>query len=387
MEFSGVENLVEPNSKLKNTPLVNEHIRLGAVMVPFNGWNMPVQYTNVTDEHLATRFNAGIFDTSHMGELIVSGESSEEFLQKMVTNDISRLREESSCYSFMCYENGNVIDDLFIYKIAENEFFIVVNSSTIEKDFEWLTRHKANGIELKNISNDTAKIDLQGPKAKDTMQKLTDFSLSKIKRFECQRVKLEGVEDSVLISRTGYTGEDGFEIYFNPESAVFIWNSILAAGKEFGIKPCGLGARDTLRIEACYSLYGHELSESLSPIEAGLGFAVKFNKDFIGKDALQHQKNNGTGKKLVCFEMIDKAVPRENYGIIANNEKAGYVSSGTFSPLFKRGIGMGYIRSDLAYAGNEVLIQIRGKEYKAVIVERPFYKYHGGNNGVHEQNP
>lgn len=369
----------QPNNRLKNTPLVGEHLKLGAVMVPFGGWNMPVQYTNVIDEHTTTRNRVGIFDISHMGEFLVSGDDSEKFLQGLVTNDISKLEINQACYNCLCYENGTVIDDLFVYRLGGKKFFVVVNGSTIEKDFNWLAKHRTGNVRLDNISDDTGKIDVQGPKAQDTMQKLTGFDLNEIKRFRCEKINVHGIDEQIMISRTGYTGEDGFELYFSPGNAVFIWNSLLKAGGEFGIKPCGLGARDTLRVEACYSLYGHEINENLTPIEAGLGFVVKFNKDFIGKGMLQFQKSNGTEKKLICFEMIDKSVPREKYQILVNREEAGFVSSGTFSPTFKKGIGMGYIKSDLSNIGGEIAILIRGKEYKGVIVKRPFYKYKGGN--------
>lgn len=365
----------------KCTPLFKEHIKLGAAMVDFSGWYMPVQYTNVIEEHLAVRNNVGIFDVCHMGEFIVSGSGSLEFLQHMATNDISKLELNQACYNCMCNESGNVIDDLFIYKLKEDEFFVVVNAGTIEKDFNWLLKHKPSGIELKNISEQTAKIDVQGPYAEALMQTLTSFCLEGIKRFSCSRIKLNFMNEELLISRTGYTGEDGFELYLNPEHASLVWNRLIEAGSVFNIKPCGLGARDTLRIESCYSLYGHEINENTTPIEAGLGFAVKFAKDFIGRDVLEKQKAYGAEKKLVCFEMIDKSVPRESYDIIIDNKKIGYVTSGTYSPLFRKGIGMGYIESaesDLCNVGNEICILIRGKQYKAVIVERPFYKFRGG---------
>ncbi|MBI2654105.1 glycine cleavage system aminomethyltransferase GcvT [Candidatus Woesearchaeota archaeon] len=368
---------MSPN-EIKNTPLVNEHIKLGASMVPFGGWNMPVQYTNVIEEHLATRNNAGIFDICHMGEFVVSGNNSEEFLQKLVTNDIGKLEIKQACYNCLCYENGTVVDDLFVYKLDNKQYFIVVNASTTEKDFNWFANHKMDNVDLMNISDNIGKIDVQGPFANDTMQKLTDFDLNEIKRFRCEKISVKDIDEQILISRTGYTGEDGFELFFSPRNSVTMWNNLLEAGKEFGIKPCGLGARDTLRIEACYSLYGHEINENLTPIEAGLGFVVKLNKDFIGKEVLQAQKNNGTGKKLVCFEMIDKSIPRENYPILVDNENVGFVSSGTFSPTFKKGLGMAYIKSDLYNVGGEISVLIRGKEYKGVIVERPFYKYKGG---------
>jgi aminomethyltransferase len=368
------------NTGLKNTPLLNEHIKLGATMVPFGGWNMPVQYTNVINEHNATRTKAGIFDICHMGEFIVMGPDSQAFLQKIVTNDISKLEISQACYNCMCKEDGTVIDDLFVYKLADDEFFVVVNASTIEKDFSWLTRHKHGRVEIKNLSEDIGKIDLQGPNSQEILQKLTDYDLGTLKRFRAARITFNGISEQILISRTGYTGEDGFEIYFSPKDAAYIWNSLLTEGKDLGITPCGLGARDTLRLEACYSLYGHEINEKLTPMEAGLGFAVKLAKDFIGKEVLQKQKENGTEKKLICFEMVEKSIPRENYPLLVNGEEVGFVTSGTFSPTFRKGLGMAYIRSDLSQLGNEVSILIRGKEYKGAIVERPFYKFKGGKS-------
>ena len=369
---------MESNENLKRTPLYEEHLKLNAKMVPFSGWEMPVQYSNVIDEHMATRENAGLFDISHMGEYLFTGPKALDFLQKMVTNDIAKLEDKQACYNCLCYENGTVVDDLFIYKLKENEYFIVVNGGTIEKDFNWFLKHKIDGVNLKNISDDIAKIDIQGPKAQQVVQKLTGFDLNKIKRFFSEKIRFKGIDEEVMISRTGYTGEDGFETFFSPKYASFFWNKILEAGKEFGIKPCGLGARDTLRVEACYSLYGHELNESITPIEAGLSFVVKFNKDFIGKKILQKQKEEGTEKKLICFEMTERAVPREHYPIFYNSYEAGFVSSGTFSPLFKKGIGMGFVKPELSDTGNKISIEIRGKDYKAVVVDRPIYKYRGG---------
>ena len=369
---------MENDENLKRTPLYPQHVKLGAKMVPFAGWEMPVQYSNVIEEHMATRENAGLFDISHMGEYLFTGPRALDFLQKMVTNDISKLEDKQACYNCLCYENGTVVDDLFIYKLRENEYFIVVNGGTIEKDFNWFMKHKIDGVNLKNISDDIAKIDIQGPKAQQVVQKLTDFDLNKIERFFSEKIKFKGVDEDVMISRTGYTGEDGFETFFHPKYASFFWNKLLEAGKEFGIKPCGLGARDTLRVEACYSLYGHELNESITPIEAGLNFVVKFNKDFVGREVLQKQKKEGAEKKLICFEMVDRAVPRDHYPIFYNGYEAGFVSSGTFSPLFKKGIGMGFVKPELSNTGNKISIEIRGKDYKAVVVDRPIYKYRGG---------
>ena len=425
---------------LKKTPLSSVHEKLRAAMVEFGGWYMPVQYTNVIDEHLATRQRVGLFDICHMGEFEIKGENSLSFLQKILTNDVSRLEEDKAMYTVMCYEDGGCVDDLFVYKLKD-KYMLVVNAENIGKDFEWLNKNKIGGVEIKNISDETAKLDIQGPDSENALQKLTDANLSEIKRFHCKEILLNNV--SMLISRTGYTGEDGFEIYFSSEKAVEMWDKILEAGREFGIKPIGLGARDTLRLEAGYSLYGHEINEKLNPIEAGIGFVVKLNKDFIGKEFLQKQAEEGTQKKLFCFEMIDRCVPRENYkifdmseittsklrassrseggisecrkssiqenqdfqypsgisehaqkcltflthaqkhapsfssGSVFYKEEIGFVTSGTFSPTFKKGIGMGYVKTGLKKIGDGIMVKIRDKLYRAKIVERPFYKYAG----------
>jgi aminomethyltransferase len=359
---------------LKKTPLSEAHARLNAKMVGFSGWYMPVQYTNVIDEHITTRTKVGIFDTSHMGELVVSGKNSFDFLQKIVTKDITKLERGKAFYTAMCYENGCCVDDLFVYNIGNREYMLVVNAGNIEKDFGWLMEHKAGDVVIKNISEETAKLDVQGPYAEKTLQKLTSFDLSKLRRFYAAKIELGNIK--TLISRTGYTAEDGFEIYFESSKAEGMWDRILEAGKGYGIKPIGLGARDTLRIEACYSLYGHELSDNSTPIEAGIEFVVKFNKHFIGYEALKRQKEKGTEKKLFCFEMIDKGIPRENYKIFGNGREIGFVTSGTYSPTFKKGVGMGYLR-EFKKIGDEICIGIRGKQYKARIAERPFYRYAG----------
>ena len=358
---------------LKKTPLSGVHEKLGATMVEFGGWYMPVQYTNVIDEHLTTRKKVGLFDICHMGEFEITGENSLTFLQKILTNDISNLKVGKARYSVMCYEDGGCVDDLFVYKLND-KYMLVINAGNIDKDLEWLNKNKVEGVEIKNISDETAKLDIQGPDSEAVLRKLTDANLSEIKRFYCNEILLNGV--SILVSRTGYTGEDGFEIYFNSEKAVEVWDKVLEAGRELGIKPIGLGARDTLRLEASYSLYGHEINEKLNPIEAGIGFVVKFNKDFIGRKALQKQAEGGTGKGLFCFEMIDRCVPREHYKIFDNGE-IGFVTSGTFSPTFKKGIGMGYIKTGLKQIGDEIMVKIRDRLYRARIVEKPFYKYTG----------
>lgn len=357
----------------KKTPLSEIHESLGATMVDFAGWYMPVQYTNVIEEHSATRQKAGLFDICHMGEFEVSGKNAFIFLQKVLTNDISTLQDNFSRYALMCNDNGGVVDDLFVYKLG-NKYMLVVNASNIEKDLSWLRKHNSEGVALRDISSETAKLDIQGPYSEKTLQKLTASDLSGLSRFCCRNIILNGTE--TLISRTGYTAEDGFEIYFSSEKAVDVWNAILDAGAEFGIRPVGLGARDTLRQEACYSLYGHELDEDTTPYEAGIGFAVKLNKDFIGKAALKRQVEYGTRKALVCFEMVERAVPREHYKVFDNDTEIGIVSSGTFSPTFKKGLGMAYVKPGIKDI-NKIDIEIRGKRYKALTVRRPFYSYAG----------
>lgn len=347
-------------------------------MVDFTGWCMPVQYTNVIEEHTTTRTKAGLFDICHMGEFIVKGPDSVSFLQKLLTNDLNKLYPGKAIYSLMCCEKGTVMDDLFIYQLKENEFMIVVNAGTIEKDFNWLEKHSSGfDVEIKNISEQTGKLDLQGPLAEKILRKLTDAAFPE--RFHFIEAEIIGIK--TLISRTGYTGEDGFELYFPIEESEKIWNKLLEAGKDDGLKPIGLGARDTLRIEACYPLYGHEMNETITPIEANFGWAVKLDKDFIGKQILKKQKEQGTGRILVSFEMIDKGIPREHYDVFANNEnneQIGYVTSGTFSPTFRKPLGMALIKTPFSQIGNKIKIKIRGKFYTALIVKKPFYKYNGG---------
>ena len=359
---------------LKKTLLANIHEKLGAKMVDFCGWYMPVQYTGVIDEHTTTRTKAGLFDICHMGEFIVKGPDAIQFLQKILTNDLKKLYLGKALYSLMCYENGTTIDDLFVYQLKENEFMIVVNSLKIDEDFEWMKKHSAEfNVEIKNISEQTGKLDLQGPLAEKILKKLTDISFPE--RFHFTEADI-GIK--TLFSRTGYTGEDGFELYFPIEESEKIWNKLLDAGKDEGLKPIGLGARDTLRIEACYPLYGYELNETITPIESNKGWAVNLEKDFIGHLILKKQKEQGTDRILVTFEMVDRGIPREHYDVFTNNEKIGYVTSGTFSPTFKKPLGMALIKTSFSQIGNKIKIKIRDKFYSAVIVEKPFYKYKGG---------
>jgi aminomethyltransferase len=363
---------------LKKTPLSEVHEKLGAKMVEFGGWWMPVQYTNVIDEHITTRTKAGLFDICHMGEFEIRGKDSLELIQKMVTNDISKLADGKATYAIMCYDNGTVVDDLFIYRFSEERYMLVVNAGNIDKDFDWIRKHsKGFDVRLDNISGKTAKLDVQGPRAGEILQGLTSAGLKSLKRFFFVEDEVGGVK--AVISRTGYTAEDGFELYFDSNFAEQLWNRLLDAGRKFGMKPAGLGARDTLRIEACYSLYGHEINENITPVEAGLSWLVKPDKgNFIGKSVLEKQLRNGTERTLVCFEMTEHAIPREHYDIVNGGVKIGFVTSGTFSPTFRKGIGMGLVTKEFAGLGQEIEIAIRDKNYKAKIVKRPFYEYKGG---------
>lgn len=360
---------------LKRTPLFSVYAEYGAKTIDFGGWELPVQFSSIKEEHEAVRTRAGLFDVSHMGEFEVKGKDSLAFLQKMMTNDVAKLADGRAQYALMCYENGGTIDDLLIYKKADDHYWLVVNAANIEKDFNWLQEHLFGDVELTNISHEIAQLALQGPLAEHVLQKLTDADLSSLKFFTFQDgVDLQGVK--ALVSRTGYTGEDGFEIYCAADDAVKLWHAILEAGQEDGVLPCGLGARDTLRFEACLPLYGQELSQDITPIEAGLGFAVKTNKeaDFFGKAVLQKQKEEGTSRKLVGIEMIDKGIPRHGYEVLAEGERIGVVTTGTQSPLTKRNIGLALIKTEFANLDTVLDVEIRGKRLKAKVVATPFYK-------------
>ncbi|SFA44988.1 aminomethyltransferase [Parageobacillus thermantarcticus] len=360
---------------LKRTPLFAVYERYGAKTIDFGGWELPVQFSSIKEEHEAVRTRAGLFDVSHMGEFVVKGNDSLSFLQKMMTNDVAKLKDGRAQYTLMCYEDGGTVDDLLIYKKAEGHYLLVVNAANIEKDFAWLNEHLVGDVELANISQEIAQLALQGPLAEQVLQKLTNTELSAIRFFSFQdEVSMNGIK--TLVSRTGYTGEDGFEIYCRAEDAIALWEAILEAGKEEGVLPCGLGARDTLRFEAALPLYGQELSKDITPIEAGLGFAVKTNKDadFIGKDVLKKQKEEGTARKLAGIEMMDKGIPRHGYKVFANGEEIGFITTGTQSPTLKKNIGLALIKSEFTEVNTEVEIEIRGKRLKAKVVTTPFYK-------------
>ena len=363
-------------TELKRTPLFEVYKEYGGKTIDFGGWELPVQFSSIKEEHEAVRTRAGLFDVSHMGEVIVTGPDSLNYLQKMLTNDISKIKNGGAQYNAMCYENGGTVDDLLVYKLEDNHYLLVVNASNIDKDYKWLEDHLEGNVTIENLSEKMAQLALQGPVAEKVLQKLSvDSDLSGIGFFKFQQeVKLNG--KVALVSRTGYTGEDGFEVYCDSSVAVELWKAILSAGEEEGVIPCGLGARDTLRFEATLALYGQELSPEITPLEAGIGFAVKLNKeaDFIGKEALKQQKEKGASRKLVGIEMIDRGIPRHGYPVYKGEELIGEVTTGTQSPSLKRNIGLVLIKKEHAVLDFELEVEIRGKRLKAKVVSTPFYK-------------
>lgn len=345
-------------------------------MVPFAGWEMPVQYKGVIEEHLTVRSAVGIFDVSHMGEIEVSGKKAHAFVQRIATNDVDRVVDGQCQYTLLCYPDGGVVDDTIVYRFGSERFLFCVNASNAGKVFDWFKKNNTEGALIEDQSANYAQIALQGPNAADVLAPLLDVKTSEIKHFHFVMALVAGAE--AMVSRTGYTGEDGFEIYLEPSDAVKVWGALLKAGGPYGIAPIGLGARDTLRLEMGYPLYGHELSEKLTPIEAGLKKYVRLDKkDFIGRDALKRQTEHGTDKALVGFKMIDPGIPRESYEIRRNGEKAGWVTSGTMSPSLKKGIGMGYVDAG-GKGGNTPFdagleIVIRNRQAKAAACRPPFY--------------
>jgi aminomethyltransferase len=365
-----------PATTLKRTPLYEVHKALGARLVEFGGWEMPVQYSGILEEHRAVRERAGLFDVSHMGEFRVEGVGALAFLQALVPNDVSRLAENQALYSQICRPDGGTLDDLLIYRRGEGNYMVVVNAGTMPKDWGWFTSQAAgrDDVMLTNISDETALLALQGPFAPQILQPLTDTSLSEIGYYHSRPGAVAGIE--CLISRTGYTGEDGFELYCASASVATLWNTLLEAGRLSGLLPAGLGARDTLRLEAGYCLYDHELTEEITPLEAGLGWSVKLNKeaDFIGKQALVEEKANGLRRKLAGIELRERGVPRAGYPIVKDGERIGTVTSGTMCPTLGRAAAMGYVPPAVAQIGTEIDIDVRGKLLSAVIVPLPFYK-------------
>ncbi|MFT8319442.1 MAG: glycine cleavage system aminomethyltransferase GcvT [Bacillus sp. (in: firmicutes)] len=360
----------------KRTPLYDLYKQYGGKIIDFGGWDLPVQFSSIKEEHEAVRTKVGLFDVSHMGEIEVKGKRSLAYLQKILTNDVSKINDGGAQYSAMCYENGGTVDDLLTYKLADNHYLLIVNASNIEKDFAWMKKHVIDQVELVNLSEDYAQLALQGPLAEAVIKKMNDqIDTAAIGYFQFQQKQLLAGKE-VLLSRTGYTGEDGFEVYCNSEDAAFLWKEIVAAGKEFGLLPCGLGARDTLRFEATLALYGQELSADISPLEAGIAFAVKLNKeaDFIGKATLKEQKENGVPRKLAGIEMLDRGIPRHGYKVYANGEEIGEVTTGTQSPTLKKNIGLALLKKEYAVLDQEIDVEIRGKLVKAKVVATPFYK-------------
>jgi len=355
-----------------DTALINKHIGLNAKMVPFAGYNMPLQYSGLTDEHIAVRSNVGVFDVSHMGEFIVEGEGSLEFLQYVTSNDVSKLYIGKVQYS--CLPNGHngIVDDLLIYQLSENKYMLVVNASNIEKDWNWLMKYKPENVEMTDISGSTSLLAVQGPKALDVIKDLTSLNLEEMQYYTFLEGIIAGIND-VLISTTGYTGSGGFEIYVNNENAEKIWDAIFDAGRQIDIKPAGLAARDTLRLEMGFCLYGNDIDDNTSPIEAGLGWVTKFSKEFLGSDMLKKQKEEGVSRKLVGFELTERGIPRQGYLIKdQTGEEIGKVTSGTMAPSLQKAIGLGYVKRDFSAIGSTIYIEIRNKQIPASVVTLPF---------------
>ena len=359
---------------MKSTALTEKHIALGAKMVPFAGYSMPVQYEGVTIEHETVRNGVGVFDVSHMGEFILKGENALKLIQKFSSNDASKMHDGKAQYSCMPNGKGGIVDDLIIYRINENEYFLVVNASNIEKDWNWISAQNNLGVEMTNVSDDYCLLAIQGPQAAEAMQSLTSVDLSNMTYYTFEHNKFAGI-DNVMISATGYTGSGGFEIYVRNEDARELWEKVFLAGKSFGVKPIGLAARDTLRLEMGFCLYGNDITDETSPLEAGLGWITKFSKDFVDCDFLKNQKEAGVTKKLVAFEMIDRGIPRKDYEIHdREGNKIGIVTSGTMSPSMKKGIGLGYVNLPHNQIDSDIFISVRNKSLKAKVVKAPFYK-------------
>ncbi|GAA4232417.1 glycine cleavage system aminomethyltransferase GcvT [Postechiella marina] len=359
---------------MKNTALTETHQALGAKMVPFAGYNMPVQYEGVNVEHETVRNAVGVFDVSHMGEFLIEGEHALSLIQKVSSNDASKLTIGKAQYSCLPNNDGGIVDDLIIYKIKENTYLLVVNASNIDKDWNWIQSKNDVGAKMKNLSEDYSLLAIQGPKAIAAMQSITSHDLSAIKFYNFVVGDFAGIEN-VIISATGYTGSGGFEIYCKNSEVKQIWDNVFKAGANFGIKPIGLAARDTLRLEMGYCLYGNDIDDSTSPIEAGLGWITKFTKDFTNSEALKAEKERGVSRKLIAFQMEERAIPRHGYDIVDDNgNKIGQVTSGTMSPSLSKGIGLGYVPTVFADVNSKINIQVRKKTIPATVVKLPFYK-------------
>lgn len=361
-------------NQLKLTALTDIHSQLGAKMVPFAGYLMPVSYEGINAEHETVRNGVGVFDVSHMGEFILKGQDALDLIQRVTSNDASKLIDKKVQYSCLPNDKGGIVDDLLVYRIDEKTYMLVVNASNIDKDWDWIQKYNTKGVEMHNISDKTSLLAVQGPKAVDVLQQLTDMDLRNMEYYTFDKGKFAGI-DNVLVSATGYTGAGGFEVYFENKDAEHIWNKIFEAGKAYGIKPIGLGARDTLRLEMGFCLYGNDIDDTTSPIEAGLGWITKFTKEFTNSAALKVQKENGVNRKLVGFEMIDRGIPRHDYDVKnVSGEVIGKVTSGTQSPSLQKAIGMAYVKPEYAREGAEIFIPVRDKALKAKVVKIPFYK-------------
>jgi aminomethyltransferase len=361
---------------VKRTPFSEYHEKAGAKMVAFAGYYMPVQYKGITEEHLAVRQNVGMFDLSHMGEFEITGKDALAFLQKTTTNNVAALKPGEIQYNCMTYDDGGIVDDLLVYRM-EDRYFLVVNAANIDKDFEWLSGHLEGDVRLVNRSDDFGLLAIQGPNAEKVMARMTSYNLADLPYYHHVTTEVAGVK--LMFSRTGYTGEDGFELYIPPQHCAALWEAAMKAGQEFGMELIGLGARDTLRLEMKMALYGNDIDRTTTPIEAGLGWIVNLDKNFIGKDIIARQKEDKPPRRLVCLEMSDKVFPRHGYEIYSDDKVVGQVTSGTFSPSLQKPIALGYVPRELSKNGTGVEIDIRKKRFPAVVVKPPFYK-----NGTHK---
>jgi aminomethyltransferase len=359
---------------MRDTALTAKHTALGAKMVPFAGFNMPVQYAGVKVEHECVRNGVGVFDVSHMGEFLLKGEKALDLIQKVTSNDASKMVDGQAQYTCMPNETGGIVDDLIIYRKNAEEFFVVVNASNIEKDWNWIADRNDLGVEINNLSDDYSLLAIQGPKAADAMQQLTDIDLKGMKYYTFQIGKFAGIDD-VMVSATGYTGSGGFEVYVKNKDVAELWDRVFEAGADADIQPIGLAARDTLRLEMGFCLYGNDIDDTTSPLEAGLSWITKFTKEFTNSENLKAQKEAGVTKKLVGFEMIDRGIPRHDYPINdADGNSIGRVTSGTMSPSMNKAIGLGYVNVEFAAIDSEIYIEVRNKQIKAKVVKPPFYK-------------
>ncbi len=359
-------------SNAKETPFYEIHLKNKAKIVEFAGYLMPIQFRGIIEEHRRVRSTVGLFDITHMGEFEVWGSDAESFIQRMTTNDVSKLAVHQVQYSCMCYDHGGIVDDLLVYRLPDH-FLLVVNGACLDKDFQWLSSHVSGDVKLKNVSDQTALLALQGPRAEEVMRRMTDVDLSQLRYYWSAWGKVNGQE--MLFSRTGYTGEDGFELYFGPDLAESMWNALMKAGEEFDIEPIGLGARDSLRLEMKMMLYGNDIDQTTNPIEAGLGWIVKLDKgDFVGRKPVEKMKEEKPRRRLVAFELMDMGFPRPHYEIHKDGRKVGAVTSGTFSPSLNEGIGLGYVPSEHSKIDTELDVVIRGKPCRAIVVKPPFYK-------------